>query len=139
MDGHIENIMYKQCVMSSLFIEYHALPVKAGKSEFAMLQMAIQFRTGLYYEIYQEFINKLWKTPNQFLLPQQEFVIRMQMQQMPMFVDPGALRQLINVNMNKRPVSKKGFNAGIMMQPHADEKTVTIFESPAMSPKSRKR
>ena len=64
MDGHIENIMYKQCVMSSLFIEYHALPVKAGKSEFAMLQMAIQFRTGLYYEIYQEFINKLWKTPN---------------------------------------------------------------------------
>ena len=52
MDGHIESIMYKQCVISSLFIEYHALPAKAGKSEFAMLQMAIQFRSGLYYEIY---------------------------------------------------------------------------------------
>ena len=63
MDSHIENILYKQCVLASLFIEYHALPKKSGKSEFAMLQMAIQFRSGLYYEIYQEFINGLWQQP----------------------------------------------------------------------------
>ena len=69
MDGHIEIIMYKQCVLTSLFIEYHALPAKAGKSEFIMLQMAVKFRSGLYYEIYQEFINNLWKVPTRFLMP----------------------------------------------------------------------
>ena len=61
------------------------------------------------------------------------------MKQMPMYIDPGAIRQIINVNMNKTLKSPgiKGHNAGIMRDP--TEKTVTIFESPAMSPKSRKK
>ena len=116
-DAHIENIMYKQCVLSSLFIEYHALPIKAGKSEFTMLQMAIQFRSGLYYEIYQEFKNNIWSQPGQNLLSCQEFVLRMQMQPMMMFIDPGAIRQLINVNMNKtykKPKYTKSMGAGII-------------------------
>ena len=59
---------------------------------------------------------------------------------MPMFIDPAALRQLINVSMNKtlkNPGIGKGQNAGIMRG--NKEKTVTIFESPAMSPRTQKK
>ena len=62
------------------------------------------------------------------------------MKQLPMFIDPAAIRQLINVNMNKQmknPSIAKGKNAGIMRE--TSEKTVTIFESPAISERSSKR
>jgi len=57
-----------------------------------------------------------------------------------MFIDPGAIRQLINVSMNKtlkNPGISKEKNAG--MTRGIKEKTVTIFESPAMSPRTQKR
>lgn len=37
MDEAIENITFKMCILSSMFIEYHALPVRAGKTEIKML------------------------------------------------------------------------------------------------------
>ena len=60
---------------------------------------------------------------------------------MSMFIDPGAIRQLINVNMNKthkRPGSKKQIGTGISIQNNTD-KAMTIFESPNLSPTTRRK
>jgi hypothetical protein len=56
MDEAIEKITFKLCVLSSMFVEYHALPVRAGKTEVKMLQMAFAMRTSVFFEVYQTFI-----------------------------------------------------------------------------------
>ena len=37
MDEAIENAVFKLCIISNMFIEYHALPIRAGKTELKML------------------------------------------------------------------------------------------------------
>ena len=51
---------------------------------------------------------------------------------MTMFIDPVAIRQLINVNMNK---SRNAASSGILKQ---EKGHITIFESPHLSPKNSK-
>ena len=52
MDEAIENTVFKLCVLSSMFIEYHALPMRAGKSEFKMLQTAFAMRTSVFFKVF---------------------------------------------------------------------------------------
>ena len=51
---------------------------------------------------------------------------------MTMFIDPVAIRQLINVNMNK---SRSAASSGILKK---EKGHVTIFESPHLSPTHKK-
>lgn len=52
MSEAIENTTFKMCVLSSLFVEYHALPPKAGKTEVKLLQMGYTLRTSAFFEVF---------------------------------------------------------------------------------------
>lgn len=56
MDEAVESIIFKLCVLSNMLVEYHALPVRMGKTEVKLLQMAFAMRTSVYFEVFQSFI-----------------------------------------------------------------------------------
>lgn len=56
MDESVESTIFKICLISNMFIEYHALPARPGKSEIKQLQMAFAMRTSVFFEVYQTFI-----------------------------------------------------------------------------------
>ena len=56
MDEAIESTIFKLCVLSSMFVEYHALPARPGKTEIKMLQMAFVLRSQVFFEVFQTFI-----------------------------------------------------------------------------------
>ena len=56
MDEAIEGTIFKLCILSSMFVEYHALPARPGKTEIKMLQMAFALRTSVFFEVFQTFI-----------------------------------------------------------------------------------
>ena len=55
-DGKIEGTIFKICVLSSMFIEYNAMPTRPGKTEIKMLQMAFAMRTSILFKVFQTFI-----------------------------------------------------------------------------------
>lgn len=56
MDEHIESVIFKLCIISQMFIEYHALPPKKGRTEISLLQEAIKMRTNIFFEVYLTFV-----------------------------------------------------------------------------------
>ena len=56
MDESVESIIFKICVLSNMFVEYHALPARPGKTEIKQLQMAFAMRTSVFFEVFQTFI-----------------------------------------------------------------------------------
>lgn len=56
MDEQIENLIFRLCVLSQMFIEFCALPPKLGKTENTMMQMARQMRSTIYFEVFKTFI-----------------------------------------------------------------------------------
>ena len=56
MDSRIENTIFRLCILSSMFIEYHAMPARPGKTEIKMLHMAFAMRTSVFFDVFQTFI-----------------------------------------------------------------------------------
>ena len=52
MDESVESIIFKICVLSNMFVEYHALPARPGKTEIKQLQMAFAMRTSVFFEVF---------------------------------------------------------------------------------------
>lgn len=44
VDEAVESTVFKMCVLSTMFIEYYALPLRAGKTEVKMIQTAFALR-----------------------------------------------------------------------------------------------
>ena len=52
MSEAIEATTFKMCVLSSMFVEYHALPARAGKTEVKLLHMAYAMRSSAFFEVF---------------------------------------------------------------------------------------
>lgn len=52
MTEAIESTIFKICILSSMLIEYHALPMRAGKTEIKMLHTAFALRSTVYFEVF---------------------------------------------------------------------------------------
>ena len=63
MDEAVESITFKLCVLSSMFIEYHALPARAGKTEIKMLHLAFAMRTSVFLAVFHTFIQHVCIIP----------------------------------------------------------------------------
>ena len=68
MDSGIESSIFRLCVLSSMFVEYHALPTRPGKTEIKMLHMAFAMRTSVFFDVFQTFIQHVWQAPEQFFV-----------------------------------------------------------------------
>lgn len=77
IDSAIESIVFKLCLLSSLFIEYHALPTRPGKTEIKMILMAFAMRSNIYFKIMQTFIQRVWQPPENYYVTRDDFVLRM--------------------------------------------------------------
>ena len=56
LDDTVENIIFKMCVLSSSFVEYHALPVRPGRTELRILETAFAMRSNVFFKVFQTFI-----------------------------------------------------------------------------------
>lgn len=99
MSEAIENITFKMCMLSSMFVEYHALPLKAGKTEIKLLQMAYTLRTGSFFEVFQTFIQHMWLEPEKFFVTRLEFVSKMSEYPLSHFMKPETFRKMISIRM----------------------------------------
>jgi len=52
MDNGIESTIFRLCILSSMFVEYHALPIRPGKTEIKMLHMAFALRTSVFFDVF---------------------------------------------------------------------------------------
>ena len=60
MNEAIETTVFKICILSHSFVEHHALPARAGKTEIKMLHTAFALRTSVFFEVFQTFIQHVW-------------------------------------------------------------------------------
>ena len=63
MDEAVESTIFKLCVLSSMFVAFHALPARAGKTEVKLLQTAFALRQNVYFKVFQTFIQHITKQP----------------------------------------------------------------------------
>ena len=77
VDDAIEKTIFKLSLLSSMFIEYFALPNRPGRTEVKMLQTAFAMRTNVLFKVFQTFIQHITKDPEKFFLTRTEFLDRM--------------------------------------------------------------
>lgn len=99
MDSGIESSIFRLCVLSSMFVEYHALPTRPGKTEIKMLHMAFAMRTSVFFDVFQTFIQHVWQAPEQFFVSQSDFVKRMSEYPLNRFLETTTFRKMIALRM----------------------------------------
>ena len=97
MDEAIESVIFKMCVLSSMFVEYHALPARAGKTEIKMLQLAFALRTTVYFEVFKTFVHHIWIEPEKFFVSRAEFVVKMSEYPLSHFLLTSTFRKMIEL------------------------------------------
>ena len=106
MDEAIESTIFKLCILSSMFTEYHALPARPGKTEIKMLHMAFAMRTSVFFEVFQTFIQHVWsEAQEQFYVSRVEFVHKMSEYPLSHFLESNTFRKMIALRM---PESAEG-------------------------------
>ena len=104
MDEAVESAIFKLCILSTMFIEYHALPVRPGKTEFKMLQTAFAMRTSVYFEVFQTFVQHVWVIPEKFYVTSPEFAQRMSQYPLNHFLQTGTFRRMISLQMPDKAI-----------------------------------
>ena len=99
MDPAIESTIFRMCILSSMFVEYHALPARAGKTEIKMLHMAFAMRTSVFFDVFQTFIQHVWTAPEQFFVARSEFVRKMSEYPLSHFLETTTFRKMIALRM----------------------------------------
>ena len=56
IDDVVEKTIFKMSMLSSMFVEFYALPDRPGRTEVKMLQTAFSMRTNVYFKVFQTFI-----------------------------------------------------------------------------------
>jgi len=56
LDDAVESTVFKMCVLSSMLVEFHALPSRPGRTEVKMLQTSFAMRNNVYFKVFQTFI-----------------------------------------------------------------------------------
>ena len=65
------------CVLSNSFVEYHALPLRPGRTEYKMLETAFAMRNNVFFKVFQTFIQHITVEPEKFFVQRSEFLDRM--------------------------------------------------------------
>ena len=99
MDEGIESTTFKMCIISSMFVEYHALPTRPGKTEIKMLQTAFAMRTSILFEVFQTFIQHVWTEQEKFFVRREEFVAKMSQYPLSHFLMTSTFRKMIELRM----------------------------------------
>ena len=99
MDSGIESTIFRICILSSMFVEYHALPTRPGKTEIKMLHMAFAMRTSVFFDVFNTFIQHVWKAEEQFFVTQADFVSRMNEYPLNRFLETETFRKMIEIRM----------------------------------------
>ena len=99
MDEGIESTIFKLCILSTMFTEYHALPARPGKTEVKMLHMAFAMRTSVFFEVFQTFIQHVWSTQEQFYVSRKEFIEKMSEYPLTYFLEAATFRKMITLRM----------------------------------------
>lgn len=99
MDSGIESTIFRLCILSSMFVEYHALPTRPGKTEIKMLHMAFALRTSVFFDVFQTFIQHVWSAPEQFFVSRVDFIDRMSQYPLNHFLQTTTFRKMIQLRM----------------------------------------
>lgn len=99
MTEAIETTIFKICMLSSLFIEYHALPTRAGKTEIKMLHTAFALRSSVYFEVFQTFVDHVWTAQEQFYITRNAFISKMSEYPLNHFLKAQTFRKMIELKM----------------------------------------
>ena len=92
MDEHIESVIFKMCILSQMFVEYHALPPKKGRNEVVLLQEAVRMRTTIFFEVYLTFVQKVWEQQEKFYVNRDEFISKMSVYPLKYFLKSSTIR-----------------------------------------------
>lgn len=128
MDSGIESTIFRLCILSSMFVEYHALPTRPGKTEIKMLHLAFAIRTSVFFDVFQTFIQHVWKAPEKFFVSQSDFINQMSEYPLNRFLETSTFRKMIALRM---PDSAACIvkNRDKMVQSVADSSNVYQLES----------
>ena len=92
MDEHIESVIFKMCILSQMFVEFHALPPKKGRNEVVLLQEAVRMRTTIFFEVYLTFVQKVWEQQEKFYVNRDEFINKMSVYPLKYFLKSSTIR-----------------------------------------------
>ena len=119
LDDTVENIIFKICVLSNSFVEYYALPLRPGRTEYRMLETAFAMRSNVYFKVFQTFIQHISVEPEKFFVQRGEFLDRMREYPLKHFLSPSTFRNMIALQMPQQATgimrNKTKFNAGNRM------------------------
>lgn len=107
MDSGVESTIFRLCLLSSMFIDFHALPSRPGKTEKDLLHMAFAMRSNVFLDVFLTFIQHVWAEPEQFFVSRRTFIEKMSQYPLSHFLQTTTFRSMIALRMPETAAALK--------------------------------